>query len=147
MRGRPRVPAKVLEARGSWRAGTLGRDSEPSYLDGSPDHPPFISGEALEEWNRLVGLMVPAKTLTKADRMALAVLCETWADFVDACADYVSAVGKQKRLARINKRVCAEAVLKAAAQFGLTPSARSRVQAVEGKDGGSNQKARFFKAS
>lgn len=146
-RGPARTPTAILQARGSWLADEPERKHEPEFTVGTPERPKFLSPMADQEWNRLVKLLVPSRVLTEADRMALASLCECWADFVNATERLQAATGKQWRLALNAKRACSDALIKAAAQFGLTPAARSRVQAIEGKNADSDKKARFFKAS
>jgi P27 family predicted phage terminase small subunit len=137
--GRPPVPTAILEARGSRRA--QGRRAEPRPQVEAPACPAWLSKEAKAEWRRQVKALVAMGVVAKCDRALLAVYCEAWGEFVQAA----EAIGKSGLLIkdpdgdklRRNPLLtvrdhAAERLLKLAAQFGFSPAARTRVQAVAG---------------
>jgi P27 family predicted phage terminase small subunit len=103
--------------------------------------PAFLNADAKAEWKRITTELYNAGLLTSVDRGALVVYVEAWAELIQAMklikknplgmicvtdkGNYVQhpAVGiKHKAM---------EMILKGAGEFGMTPSARSRVQALE----------------
>lgn len=142
LRGPAPTPTRILETRGSWRAKI--NDGELRFPEGEPNCPAFLSREAKAEWRRQVELLRAAGILTEADRAALAVYCEAWGEFAELCTR-LKASPSDWRL-RMQKNAAADRAIKAAAQFGFSPSARARLKgpgdAVEGQGG--EGKARFF---
>jgi P27 family predicted phage terminase small subunit len=72
-----------------------GRDSggrvvepPPTFIREAPEPPEWLIGEALAEWQRIVPGLESLDLLKPEDRAALAVLCETWARWVEAVALY-----------------------------------------------------------
>lgn len=143
-RGPARTPTPILKARGSWLADTAERKNEPQLTVGSPAKPKFLSPIASAEWEAIVSELVPSGVLTKADGPALAALSESYAEMVAACEGLAAIKTKRIRWAVGRKRAAISEFLKAAAQFGMTPAARSRVQAIKEADGGSDKKAKYF---
>lgn len=141
---RPALPTAILRARGSWRADNDAHKREPKLPAGHPERPKMLSKVAADEWDRIVGQLVSTGVLSELDRGALACLCEAWAEVVASLDALKRNPHGRNNVSR--KRFALSEYFKAAAQFGMTPSARSRVQAIEGKDA-DDKKARFFKAS
>lgn len=116
----------------------------------APPRPADLGDIAAEHWSEIVPRLVARRTLTVADVGHLVGMCEWWEEFVVA--------REQLRELRRTKakykghlidhpgprmRSAWEQYSKAAQQFGLTPAAKSRVQAGdEAKPEGG--KARFF---
>jgi P27 family predicted phage terminase small subunit len=138
-RGPPPTPTAVLEARGSWRAKI--NKSEMKPRSGAPKPPADLKGEALEEWKRIVKELAPTRVLTKADRSALLMYVQSWANMQEAAAK-IAADGvvialpngypqQNPYVAVFNaaNRQC----LRLLQEFGLTPSARARIPAGEKK--------------
>jgi P27 family predicted phage terminase small subunit len=48
--------------------------------DDIPDRPDFLTGEACEEWDRVVPALAELGLIAKTDRALLAVHAQTWAD-------------------------------------------------------------------
>jgi P27 family predicted phage terminase small subunit len=104
---------------------------------GHPACPPHIKGEARAEWDRICGELDLLGLLTTADRPALALYCKAWARWIEAEAK-VAELGllvsapKTKTpmgnpyLSIANK--AHEQMLKLLVEYGLTPSARSRMR-------------------
>lgn len=88
------------------------------------------------EWNRVVGELYALGILTQVDRAALVVYCTAWADYVKACNKLekegdviISDKGGmyQNPWVAIKKRSM-DQIIKFSAEFGMTPSSRSRVK-------------------
>jgi P27 family predicted phage terminase small subunit len=109
-----------------------------------PCCPAWLTGEARAEWNRLTKELVRLGVLAKADRTVLALLCQSWGDYVRAIA-YVAKAEAELRAAgghlydaddtktsRVRRamrdaKAAAEMVAKLSDRFGLSPSARPRL--------------------
>lgn len=99
-------------------------------------HPPEgLTDLAIAEWNRIAPELHKTKLLTVADMAALAAYCQSWADWMEA-RDHIDSDGMTKVSEKgylyqspwvgiANKAM--SNFLRIAAEFGLTPSARSRL--------------------
>jgi phage terminase small subunit len=135
-RGPARVPNKVLEARGSWRAKA--RSGGPQVEVGIPDCPAWVSSGAKKYWPDIAGELAGLGVMGKPYAISLGLL-------IDALAMYLQAKkGGNSRTAAL----WWEKVLKASKEFGMTPASVSAVQ-VSGGGKGKNEEAskkRFFQA-
>ena len=98
--------------------------------------------EAKEEWYRLAELMNQMGVLTEVDMAAFAAYCQSYARWKEAQEHITSGgstfeteKGYQQQtpwigIANTNQKL----MLQAAAEFGLTPSSRSRIVAATGKN-------------
>ena len=132
-RGPPPTPTAILEDRGSWRAKLNRNEMKPKA--GEPKPPKALKGEALAEWRRVVKELAPTRVLTRADRSALVMYCQTWANAQDAAAKIAADgtvilqpngyPGPNPYLKVFNEanRIC----MRLLQEFGLTPSARARI--------------------
>lgn len=101
-------------------------------------------GHAIGKWNELVPLIGASGVLTNLDSSALAVLCMSWADYMDAqdciqdeglILDSTTAAGNTTRKANpaVSVRNAAEAKYRSGlADFGLNPTARARMDLAVG---------------
>lgn len=137
------------------------RRSEPKPPLDEPTPPPHLSDEAKVEWGRVMGQLVNCGLMTQIDRAALAAYCQAYGRWVQA----------ERALARMAERdlltaalmikttqgnmiqnpivgtanKALELMLRAAAEFGMTPSARSRIDVDVPKQPPAKQGAsRFF---
>ena len=100
-----------------------------------PSAPRFLGDEARKEWKRLAPRLYAVGLLTEADHDALALYCETWATWKRA-EEQVRRKGEvvkttngnviQNPYLAIANRAKRDALL-LLREFGMTPSARSRV--------------------
>lgn len=51
-----------------------------------PDCPDHLEGEARSEWDRITPHLVKLGLISQIDRAALAAYCDTWGEYVNACA-------------------------------------------------------------
>src|SRR5262245_4011234 len=134
MRGPAPTPKEILKARGSWRAGVGG--PPPDLGAGAPAPPPWLDDEARAEWARVVPALLGAAVVAPADGGLLAAYCSAWSDLVRVSAQLAAtlkrrpAKGPSAGQLTYQKIALAKLLVALAAQFGLSPSARARVQAV-----------------
>jgi P27 family predicted phage terminase small subunit len=112
---------------------------EPEPEQGAPNCPDFLVGAAREEWERVVPQLDAMHLLTKVDLGALVCYCQAYADVSWAAAQieengrtYCGTNGNW--CAHPAVRIMAESSKRLrlfAAEFGLTPAARTRVQTPE----------------
>lgn len=102
-----------------------------------PDLPKHLATEARAEWERLGPVLVRLKLLTRLDRAAFAAYCQAWARHVEA----EEQLAKASPLAfthngypivnpwqTISKQAV-DQMAKFLGEFGLTPAARTRINA------------------
>lgn len=106
-----------------------------------PECPDWLEEEAQAEWNRLSETLFEMGILTDLDVVPFAAYCQAYARWREA-EEFISQHGSivktktgywqqvpQVSIAHTNQK----AMLQAAAEFGLTPSARSRIIAGNAK--------------
>jgi P27 family predicted phage terminase small subunit len=144
VRGRKPMPSAVHELRGDYdKDPQRRRKNEPKPPTGSPKCPEFLNELAKQEFEFITRIMAKMHILSLADSSALAMYCQTfgqWREAVDMCAQYGSwNVGKdgkgnttttRNEWDRIRER-SADSCRRWLIEFGLTPSARTRLQVSE----------------
>ncbi len=140
MRGRKPKPTalEILAGNPGKRRLNLREPKPESSIPNCPEH---LSREAQIEWERIAPELARLAILTALDRAALAAYCSCWGRWVEA-ERHVREHGMTVRAPRgikINPSVriannALQFLLKFAAEFGLTPSSRSRI--VVGKPDG-----------
>ena len=154
-RGPRPTPTKELEARGSWRAKTRPDEPDLQPLTEVPCCPMWIRRDGRELWKKLAPVLVAGKVLTAADLAGLEAMCSSYGDWRET----ERLKQKEGRLATGEKggvythpavNQASEACkrfMKAAADFGATPAARTRIAVDKspGKDTANAGKERFFK--
>ena len=119
-------------------------EAKPELAQPSP--PDFLNEHAKEEWDRVAGTLFRTGLMTELDRSVLAAYCQSYgrwvqaeralAQMAEAQADAVPALtivthngtAMQNPLIGIANKAKADTV-RYALQFGMTPSARSKVSA------------------
>lgn len=140
-RGPAPLPTALKAARGTRRKGRELPGKEPTPKAGEPPVPESVrlDRDALKCWSRLVPMLLKLKLLTEADAWALESLCVHYARATQAERE-IRAKGLTVTTAwgtiqtnpavGIARASWAE-MNKVAQQFGLTPSARTKVRATE----------------
>lgn len=154
-RGRKPLPTSLKKLRGTYRPDRA-KGIEPSVESGVPEPPEWLAGDALAEWKRIVPQLVAAGLLTRLDRAALASYCSAWGDLCEANrtlqqfgSTYITERGVivLHPMLKVVER-SRQALRAFASEFGLTPSARTRVDAkplpVDDED--EARRRRFFPA-
>ena len=140
-RGRKPKPTalKILEGNPGKRPLNT---NEPVLGKVAPACPGWLMPAAKEEWNRLAGVMEMMGILTEVDMAAFAGYCQAYARWKEA-EEYISENGTMFKtpsgyMQQVPQVSIAHQYLKImdrlAEQFGLTPSARSRI--IAGKNDG-----------
>jgi P27 family predicted phage terminase small subunit len=126
---------KLLEGRGHGRdsGGRLVAEA-PSFRRLPPLKPAELSTEAAEHWDLIVEELMRLELTKPIDAGALAAACETWARFARAQASLNRALDADPDGTWAGQRALVMAVNEAskeyrawASEFGLTPSAESRL--------------------
>lgn len=139
--GRPRTPTRVLQMRGTHRADRHGDPADEVQfppITALPPAPGFLDELGAFEWNRVGHELVEKKLLTEADMAAFTLYCLNVSRVV-AAERMITAQGMtiktpqgflQAHPAVAIARQCGAEVRKFAQEFGMTPSARTRVRTV-----------------
>ena len=135
--GPPPTPTKVLKLRGSWRARR--NPSEPKGDNRAPSCPSWLDAEGKKAWRYVVPILQKRGTISSEDQHALAIYCGCWSRYrlmVEAIQEHgvvmevVSKHGEVHDRARPEHRIMMDLTKTLRAyqhEFGLTPSARSRI--------------------
>jgi P27 family predicted phage terminase small subunit len=110
---------------------------EPQVEIKAPICPAHLDEIARKEWDRMVPLLLEMRILSEADYMALSTLCQAYSTMAKA-QEQLNATGilfktpsgyvqQSPLISIVNQN--AELVTKLCREFGVTPSARSRVNA------------------
>jgi P27 family predicted phage terminase small subunit len=135
MRGRKPKPTALKQLAGNPGKRALNK-KEPKPIPAIPECPSHLKGVARIEWNRITKELFWMNIISRVDRAALAICCTSWADYVKACNKLekegeviISEKGGmyQNPWVGIKKRSM-EQINKFYAEFGMTPSSRSRMQ-------------------
>jgi len=144
--GRRPKPLALIKLQGS-RVRAKHR-AAPTYAADAPTMPAHLERDDLAKatWDVLVARLLPTGVLTVAHGEALAVLCETWADYL-RCRDQFETMGrtmvvvekhkvadgsvqrrvKENPLIRRSEKL-ATLLQRYLGEFGLTPMTQSKVQ-------------------
>ena len=137
--GRPPLPTKVLQMRGTFRADRHGDPKNEirfAPLKALPPAPGFLDDVAVYEWNRVGPELVANELLREVDLADFTFYCTNVARVV-ACEKIIKIKGmtittpagfEQARPEVGEARRCAAEVRKFAAEFGMSPSSRARVR-------------------
>lgn len=156
-RGPAPTPAAILKMRGSWRA--KGRTGGIQPKTEIPLCPKWINNRARQAWKYIVPILNSLKVTTKLDRGAITRYCTTYAHWQE-CEEFLDKHGKAytvknpdgtpkgvevfPQVAMAQKY--SEILGKLEQQFGLTPSARTRIQVgvTKERDEKAEKKSKYF---
>lgn len=134
-RGRKPKPTTLKKQQGNPGKRKL-NNKEPKPEVAIPDCPPHLEGEAKKEWDRITKELHLMGLLSRADRAALVSYCTAWGDYVKACNNIedegeviMGAKGGYYQNPWVSiKNSAMDRMLKISAEFGMTPSSRTRLQ-------------------
>ncbi len=138
-RGPPPKPTKLKKLEGTYRKDrAAGGGEEMAPAPGTPIRPKWLDAEAKREWDRVVPQLAELGVLADIDGSMLADYCAAHALAVKAAAQYQreglmlrTPFGPQKHpMIKVAQEARGQARL-LAGEFGLSPSARSRVKLKE----------------
>jgi len=135
-RGAKPKPTKLKALQGTLRSDRR-NPNEPETRPAIPRCPEHLGPEAKREWRRLAPQLARLGLLSKIDREALALFCQAWERWVDA-EEALKRYGVMVKspngfpmqspyLAVANKAM--EQMRALLAEFGMSPSSRTRVHA------------------
>lgn len=137
MRGRKPKPTKLKELAGNPGKRALNpNEPEPPVPDRAPYAPRYLNKDAQKEWRRVVGVLIELGLYTDLDYAALAMYCQAYGRWVqmerELADEDLVLVGAEGGLYQNPKLHVAnkawEQMRKILAEFGLTPSSRSRLE-------------------
>ncbi len=139
-RGPAPTPTAILRANGSWRGDI--NANEPKPKRGVPKAPFSLKGKAGKAWKFLAPILDEIGVLTVIDGHALARYCVLWArwreaeDFLEKHGTTFAEKNKDgevigmKAFPQVKMSLdLAAAILRLEQSFGMSPSARSRIDA------------------
>lgn len=141
-KGRKPTPSHLKVVRGTNRADRENRN-EPTPDRARPSAPEHMSDRGREAWGYVVGILDRMGILTEADALAVELLCEARADWLSARDEiregggetYVTEGGLIKAHPAVAMRNdAARRMQSLLAEFGMSPSSRSKVQAKDQDD-------------
>ena len=135
-RGAKPKPTRLKALSGTLRSDRV-NPNEPETKPAIPRCPEHLGPEAKREWRRLAPQLARMGLLTRIDRAALALFCQAWARWVEA-EEALKRYGVMVKspngfpmqspyLAVANKAM--EQMRALLAEFGMSPSSRTRVHA------------------
>ena len=112
-----------------------GRENEPTPDIEIPECPDFLTEEAVKEWEYMAPILKENGLITKMDKALFAAYCQSYGDWVDISKTLKTEECMHKTAAgntTVNPRIwlrdkARNSMIKAAVQFGLSPSSRSDV--------------------
>lgn len=143
--GRPPKPTALKLLQGNPGRRALPQN-EPVPPAGAIELPRPLQGNALAVWQRLVPILQEMRVLSRADVEKLAMACEAEGDYLDLRARIkkvgriyrtITVTGSTVYRPRPEVAMCSEAFRRAdriLSEFGLSPSTRSKVQAIVEQD-------------
>ena len=138
-KGRKPSPSHLKVVRGTKRSDR-GAKNEPVLDRARPSAPLSMSDRGREAWGYVVGILDSMGVLTEADSMAVELMCEARSDWLSAREAINSAGGETYKtdagLIKAHPAVAmrndaARRLQSLLAEFGMTPSSRSKVNARE----------------
>ena len=156
-RGPAPTPTAVLKLRGSTLVSKRRLAQEARGPAGTPDLPEWLDEEARKMWGQLLPILEVMGVLTRIDGNALARYCRLWSRWRKAEA-YLEQRGEMYPLKDDQGRVkCVQAwpqvaiaarlaqqLTRLEQEFGMTPSARSRIQVSGSAPASYARKGRYF---
>ncbi len=140
MSGRPRVPDALKRLRGTLQPCRMNPNAPQPELE-IPDCPKHLSDDARAEWDEIAPQLHKLGLLSLIDKSALASYCDSYGRWVQACrrinrdgliVTEIGSTGQETKKANPAIKIAqTEKVLmrQLLIEFGMTPAARSRVDA------------------
>jgi len=141
VRGRKPKPTEVKKLEGNPGKRALNK-KEPKPESVVPRCPSHLPDVAKAEWRRITKELHALGLLSRIDRAALVAYCQAWSDYIEADEEItvqgaviVSEKGGMYQNPWVGiKNSALNRLVKIAAEFGMTPSSRSRVSSEKPSD-------------
>lgn len=150
--GRKPKPTNLKLIQGTYRSDRA-NPSEPKPRAMIPPCPKFLQGEARKQYAKMAKKLARIGLMTELDDMALSMLCQGWAEYLEA-TDQVKKSGilvkSPNGFPVLNPYlIVANQALKKVrsllSEFGMTPGSRSRIHAAGADDESDNEWAKLLK--
>jgi len=137
-----RLPTELKKQRGTLRKDRL-NENEPKLPSVIPPIPTWLSEDGQKAFSELSNLLHDMSVLTQADELALTLLCDAYSEYknakeivnqLGATVEIMSREGNSKPTIRPEVQIANQAfvrVFQLLKEFGLTPSSRAKVNAIE----------------
>ena len=143
MRGRKPKPTALKKLAGSPGKRALNAvEPQPPIPQSVPRTPRHLGVEAKREWKRMCHVLLAIGLYTEIDHAALEMYCQSYGDWIVAKRKVRNTGGRVLRSRKgalytnpwvYEANGAWERLRKAAAEFGMTPSTRSRVRVATGE--------------
>lgn len=141
MRGRKPLPTEIKKKKGTLQKCRTKEDEvNPEKLSESPEAPSWLSDEGKKEWQRVTEYLVENNLIASCDLGILAMYCNEMAVYIESeqqlrknsrMIAYKDEKGKVKHAQQVPLQIIARKALdsatKLAAEFGFSPSSRTRI--------------------
>ena len=136
------VPTEIKKQRGTLRKDRL-NPNEPVLPSVLPPIPSWLSEDGQKAFSELSTLLHDMSVLTQADEIALTLLCDAYSEYkkakeivnkLGATIDIISREGNSKPTIRPEVQIANQSfvrIFQLLKEFGLTPSSRAKVNAME----------------
>ncbi len=137
-----RLPTELKKQRGTLRKDRL-NENEPKLPSVIPPIPTWLSEDGQKAFSELSNLLHDMSVLTQADELALTLLCDAYSEYkrakevvneLGATMEVTSREGNTKSVIRPEVQIANQSfvrVFQLLKEFGLTPSSRAKVNAIE----------------
>jgi len=150
-----RLPTEIKKQRGTLRQDRM-NPNEPVLPSVIPPIPTWLSEDGQKAFAELSILLHNMAVLTQADELALTLLCDAYSEYkkakevvnkLGATVEVLSREGNSKPTIRPEVQIANQAfvrVFQLLKEFGLTPSSRAKVNAIESQAGTPDVKIENF---
>ena len=137
-----RLPTEIKKQRGTLRKDRV-NENEPKLPSVIPPIPTWLSEDGQKAFSELSNLLHDMSVLTQADELALTLLCDAYSEYkrakevvnqLGATMEVTSREGNSKSVIRPEVQIANQSfvrVFQLLKEFGLTPSSRAKVNAIE----------------
>jgi P27 family predicted phage terminase small subunit len=137
-----RLPTEVKKQRGTLRPDRQNAN-EPVLVPTIPPIPTWLSEDGQKAFTDLSNLLYDMSVLTEADCLSLTLLCDSYSEYkkakevineLGATMEVTSREGNTKSVIRPEVQIANQSfvrVFQLLKEFGLTPSSRAKVNAIE----------------
>jgi P27 family predicted phage terminase small subunit len=137
-----RLPTELKKQRGTLRKDRL-NENEPKLPSVIPPIPTWLSEDGQKAFSELSTLLHDMSVLTQADELALTLLCDAYSEYkrakeivneLGSTMEVTSREGNSKSVIRPEVQIANQSfvrVFQLLKEFGLTPSSRAKVNAIE----------------
>lgn len=147
-RGPPKTPTVILKNRGSWRAKTRGGEPDFGTVK-TLRRPSWLRKDAAKHWKEIVPHLeaIPG-LLSKVDRLAIGMLCDSLAIYIKASKDIekngIVIDGRTNPATTVQQKAWMR-FARLIREFGLSPASRAGLD-VKTEEKSDADVSRFFKS-